>query len=385
MKVLICTDSFYPGVGGTEAACFGFASELVKQGHEVLLACPRHIRNDKHEYSFAVLRLPSMSVTRNDKMVFVKAAGKYVKQMLAFKPDIVHIETVSGMAQIGLKVGKKLGVPVVMTVHTKFRDAFSRSIKSKVIVDAMLKNIGKKLQRADAVLTVVDNTIPEIATWGYRGPIKVIRNGAMFEKKVITPEQKAAAKEELGLSPNENVLIFVGHMLKFKNFAFVLQALKKAVDRGFEGKLLAVGDGADLKYLQKLTFKLGIADKVIFTGQIKNRVKVAKMYVAGDLFTTASTFDTDPIVVVEAACMSVPSLVLEDTGCSQRIKDNVSGYLSAPDTLAFAERIIEIFSDKEKLAEVSANAREMVPSTWEDTVKEHLKLYESLLKENLAN
>lgn len=379
MKILICTDSFYPGVGGTEAACYGFACELSRQGHEVLLACPDYKKADNHTYTFEVLRLPSMAVTRNDRMVFVKCSTKQFKKMINFKPDIVHIESVSGMATIGLKTGKKLGVPVVMTVHTKFRDAFSRSIKSSVIVNAMLKDIGKKLCRADAVLTVASCMVPEIATWGYDGPIKVIKNGAMIEKKSVTPEQKAQAREELGLGVDENVMIFVGHMLKYKNLAFVIKSFKLAKGNGFKGKLLAVGGGADLKYLKKVALSLGIEKDVIFTGQVKDRKKITNLYAASDLFVMASIFDNDPLVVVEAACLGVPGLVIENTGCSNRIEDNVSGFLSKNDTEDFAKKIIEVFSDREKLEKISANAREMVPSTWEDTVTEHLKLYKELI------
>ncbi len=81
MKVLICTDSFYPGIGGTEAACLGFATELTEQGHEVLLACPRYSQKDARVYPFKVLRLPSLALTKNDKMVLLGLSRKQDNQM----------------------------------------------------------------------------------------------------------------------------------------------------------------------------------------------------------------------------------------------------------------------------------------------------------------
>lgn len=69
-----------------------------------------------------------------------------------------------------------------MTVHTKFKTAFERSIKSKVIVNALIKNLVKKLNKVKQVYTVSNDMIDELKSYGYRGVVKVIRNGATFSR-----------------------------------------------------------------------------------------------------------------------------------------------------------------------------------------------------------
>lgn len=338
MNVLICTDSFYPGIGGTEAACLGYGSELVKQGNNVMLVAPYYSQKDDRTYDFEIIRVPSLALTKNDKMVLVGLSGSAKKKMREFKPDIIHAETVSGMARIALKLGKELGVPVVMTIHTQFRDAFSRSIKSKLIVRCMLKNVAKKLNRADAVVTVVRNMKSEISSWGYKGEIKVIRNGAMFEKRTFSDEVRLNIRKELGLKCEDNVMIFVGRMMKYKNVEFVLNALKTAKENGLEFKFLMVGIGEDLGYFKEVAKKNGLDDNMIYLGQVEGRQKMAEIYASSDLFVTASTFDTDPIVVVEAACVGVPSLVIEGSGCSTRVENNETGYTGADDVVLLKDK-----------------------------------------------
>lgn len=207
MKLLLCTDTFYPGVGGTELACFELASELTRMGHEVLLACPEYHRPDRREYPFRVLRLPSLKIDANDMAVAVGFSGKKIREMLAFSPDAVLVQTYTGMARIGEKVAKKLNVPVVMTVHTKLREAAARVLKSRVLTDIFVANAVRKMRGADEVVTVAECMRRELVSYGFPqgAAAKVIRNGATFEKEEISDKRKEDAKARIprtGPSPS---------------------------------------------------------------------------------------------------------------------------------------------------------------------------------------
>ncbi len=386
MKILIVTDNFYPGIGGTEAACLGFASELVAEGNEVMLACPDYHKEDPREYPFPVVRFPSMDLVENAPIVFSAFAGKNLKKLVEFSPDIVHAETLSGMAEIGLKVGRKCGAPVLMTMHTKLLDAFQSYLKSKTLARLLLMTQMKNAKHSDAVVTVAAFMPKIIESYGYRSasPIPVIRNGAMYPKSLVTDGERRAARRELGFGEDENILLYVGHLIKHKNVGFLIDAMKEATDRGFCGKLLLVGSREDEKAFKKQAEKLGIPEKVIFYGVVKEKEQMQRIYGLADLFVTASTFDTDPIVVVEAACRGVPSLVIEHWGCSERVEDGETGFTSPEDPAAFGEKIVQLFSDKEFLREVGRRAADHVPTSWADTVAAHIPLYQRLIEEKRA-
>ena len=381
MKILICTDTFYPGVGGTEGACCGFANALVDAGNEVVLACPSYgkLKKDDSAFKFSVVRLPSIRLTKNDYATFVAVGAHMLRKKFGnFRPDIIHIETVSGMARIGLRLGKNWNVPVVMTIHTKFKEAFEDRL-GEVITKFMIFDIVRKLRRAAKVITVVSNMKEDIKNYGFKGEVTVINNGAMFKKNPLTREEKVEKRKALGFGADEKILLFVGRMFSYKRVDFVLRSFAKAVENGLDAKLVLIGEGEDLDNLKKLSRKLGLQDRVIFTGVIRNREEIVSYYQISDLFVTASIFDTDPIVVVEAASCKVPSLVLENTGCSGRIKDGVNGFLAKNDIDDFASKMTEILS--RDFSEVAKNALETVPTTWAQTAQQHLPIYEKLIEE----
>lgn len=388
MKIAIFTDSFCPGIGGTEKAVLGLSEAFVKMGHEVLVACPK-FDNSKDNYPFLVCRSKSIKVTKNDRMAFPNISKKFKKEIETFKPDIVHCQTVSGIAGYGIKYAKKHNIPVIITVHTKFRTAFAHDIKSKTIVNAMLKNIAKKLKKCTEVCTVSNDMIKEIESYGFNdgGKIKVIRNGAMFNRLTDFESLKVLAQQKFNLSNSDNILLFVGRINKVKNLDFTFNVLSILKNKyNFNNfKMVFVGDGPDLTYFKNKAKKLDLTNNVIFTGTIKNRELLSSIYLCSDIFVFPSIFDNDPLVVVEASLNRTPSITIKNTGSSERIENNISGFVMENNEEDFASKIFEMLNNKKALKQVGINAERLIPKTWEDTAKEYLNEYIKLLKQNEGN
>lgn len=384
MKILICTDNFYPGVGGTETACFGYASALHEAGHEVVVACPDYHRGDGRSYPFRVVRMPSFMLTHNEPTTLVRRSGKKIAELAAFGPDVIHAESWSGMATVALKLGEKTGAPVVMTVHTKLRSVYLRTLHFSVFAEHFVRDAVKKMRKSDRVLTVAACMREELLSYGYAegGNVPVIRNGAMFPRSEATEEERGAVRRKLGLGAEENVLLYAGHIVAFKNLAFLIEAFARAAERDFKGVLLLVGKGPDAARFKKLAAARGVGGRVRFTGQIEDREEMKRIYAAADLFVMPSIFDNDPIVVAEAASRGVPALTIAGTGASERIENGVSGFTCENGAEAYAEAIVSAFSDKARLREVGKTASERVPSPWRETVAAHIPIYEELIRRN---
>ena len=65
MRIAIFTDSFLPGVGGTEKAVLGLATALA-ENNEVVVCAPYYSRKYKDDFRFQVLRANSIKITNND-------------------------------------------------------------------------------------------------------------------------------------------------------------------------------------------------------------------------------------------------------------------------------------------------------------------------------
>ncbi len=380
MRIAIFTDSFLPGVGGTEKAVLGLANSLKDMGEEVVVCTPKYKKHDDSVFKFPVFRCGSMKLTQNDYYAFPSMSRKFKKALRQFNPQVIHCQSVSPMTAYAIKYAKKHDIPLVMTVHTKFKTAFSRSIKSKVIVNGLIKNLVKKLYKADKVFTVSNDMIPELNSYGFNNQITVIRNGAMFERITNLDEIKPLALKTYNLQDEKNILLYVGHIVKFKNLQFTLDALKIVKEEVPDFKMLFVGKGFDDEYFKKYAASLGLSENVLFTGQITDKELLSSLYSIGELFVFPSIFDNDPLTIVEAALHKVPAITIKGTGSSERITDNVSGFTMDNDLNVFANKIIYLLKNKKVLKEAGENAEKMIPKEWSKTAKEYLNEYKSLLK-----
>ena len=98
-----------------------------------------------------------------------------------------------------------------------------------------------------------------------------------------------------------------------------------------------------------------------------------------DLLIYPSPDNSFPSVVREAAALSTPSLVAE--GCaSEYISNNVNGYFAEANPEAMAGRIKEIF-ESGNLEEVGDVAKNTLPTSWDEIVRESNMRYKKAARE----
>lgn len=389
MKIALFTDSFVPGVGGTERAVLGLANAYIKLGEEVVVCCPDFNRHDDSEFAFPVFRCKSLKLSPNDVCAFPSLSGKFKKKLKDFNPDVIHCHTVSPMATYAFKYArqqKKTGTvpPVIMTVHTKFKTAWERSVHSKAIVSAMVKDMRKKTYKANKVCVVSHDMIAELNSYGFYGDIAVVRNGAMFDKVDDIENAKRLAIEKYGLENEENILLFVGRIFKYKNLQFIFDALKLVKEKIPNFKILLTGKGDDEEYFKKYAEKLGLGENTLFTGEITDKALLSSIYSVGELFVFPSLFDNDPLTVVEAASRRTPAITVKNTGSSERITDGVNGFIVENDVNAFAEKIVYLLNHKDELKQAGINAEKTLPKEWTQTAEEYLEIYKKAIEDGEA-
>jgi glycosyltransferase involved in cell wall biosynthesis len=145
-------------------------------------------------------------------------------------------------------------------------------------------------------------------------------------------------------------------------------------------KMFFIGIGYATDDLKQLVNQLGLNDKAIFVGLISDREKLKQYYAAADLFLFPSTYDTWAIVVREAAALSTPSLLIEESNVAKIIKNNVNGFLSKNTTESFASSLRNLISNSELVKKVGLNASETITRSWESVTDEVLDRYHHLMK-----
>ncbi|MBR1968217.1 MAG: glycosyltransferase [Clostridia bacterium] len=365
MKIALFTDSFLPGIGGTENVVLRLGEELSKN-HEVMVFAPdyhREFADDK--LPFKVVRSKSIGVSKSDFWA-LPALSKNVKQAInEFKPDIVHSHTQGMLADFANKYAKKNNIPSVTTAHTKFSYCYKHALKLPFLVKPVMLRIGRRVKDADRVTAVSASMKEEIALYGVKDKeITVIRNGS-----------DCKIREKVDKARNDRfALLYVGYIINYKNLKFSLDCLKELKERRRDFVFNMIGRGPSEKSIKRYIKKLGLTDNVIMNGAVTDRAVLDEIYAKSDLFLFTSIFDSDGLVTTEAAGMETPSLVLEGTGASEKFTDGVTGFMAKNSVKGVADKIEELMGNPEKLTSVGKTAKKII-IPWTEITKQYEKIY----------
>lgn len=294
--------------------------------------------------------------------------------------DIVHCHSPFSSGQLALKIAKKRGIPAVATFHSKFYDDFKDAVKLDSLAKFLTTIIVDFYNKVDAVWTVNQSTAATLKEYGYKGKIEIVYNGADFTIQEDNQEIIKKANEYLKVDEKELVFLFVGQHIWQKNLKMLMESLRILKIKGIRYKMFFVGEGLAKKDLEKMAVQYALNDCVNFLGVITDRTQLQLCFLRADLFLFPSLYDTSGIVVREAAAVKTPSLVIANSNASEGIEDNVNGFISGNNEEAFAEKIMEILDDKEKLKIVGERAQKTIYRSWEDIVDEVKLRYIELIK-----
>ena len=104
-------------------------------------------------------------------------------------------------------------------------------------------------------------------------------------------------------------------------------------------------------------------------GLVSGKEMLEKIYSRAKLFLFPSLYDANSLVQIEAACQGTPTVFLEGARTAATVTPGVNGYVSAPGEDSFARLILDILSDENGYAQVSAAARRDLYLNWDDVVR----------------
>ena len=183
-------------------------------------------------------------------------------------------------------------------------------------------------------------------------------------------------RAELGLLPEETMLLFVGQHIWEKNIGFILEALERIKDKPFQ--FFMVGTGYAVHDIRVKIKQLGLSHKVTLLGNIHDRERLKRIDAAADLFLFPSLYDNAPLVVREAAAMHTPALMLAESTAAEVIKPDINGFLTPNDVQAYADRISYLLEHHDVLSSVGNNASNTIARSWENVMDEVILRYRDI-------
>ena len=376
-------DNFPPVLDGVALTVQNYAYRIHQKGYDVSVITPyapgasQVINQAPYPiYRFTSIPIPFRPPYRFGMPYF---SPIFLQEWKNMRFNLVHAHCPFTTANLARSAAKSQHIPLIATFHSKYRQDFEHNVPNKQVVDMMVKRIIRFYEQADEVWIPQAAVEPTLREYGYKGAVTVVENGNDFS----TPVEEIAVlrnemRKELGLLPDETMLLFVGQHIWEKNIGFILDALALMKDKPFH--LFMVGTGYAVHDIRVKIRELGLAQNVTLLGNIHDRERLKAIDAAADLFLFPSLYDNAPLVVREAAAMHTPALMLQDSTAAEIIQPDINGFLTPNDIHMYADRISYLIAHPDILRKVGNTASTTIARSWENVMDEVILRYRDILE-----
>lgn len=333
MKILITSDLYSAGpkgkltANGVITSVKNLQSELEHLGHEVrVLTLSDTVHSYKEGKIYYIRSLPAL-VYPNARIT-VPMHGDLVRELILWKPDVIHSQCEISTMPYADFISSCTDAPIVHTFHTMY-EQYVRYIGigerfSKYTVSSLAKWC---LRNVTLLIAPSQKTKKALQSYSLKAPIRVIPSGISLSqhRKRISAEERRKKREELGISADDFVMVFLGRLGKEKNVEELITFTSRARRRYSNIRLLVVGGGPAKEELEARATRLGLGKRVIFTGMV-DPAEVQAYYQLGDVFVCASTSETQGLTYIEAAANGLPLICRHDPVLEDILREGENGF-----------------------------------------------------------
>ncbi len=265
------------------------------------------------------------------------------------KVDVLHLHGY-GATTFGRAVAAYRKLPVVLHEHANLTDTpgFQKA------ADALLEPF------TDIAIAVSESTAEFVIKARQVRPdrVKVVYLGAPLDEfaRERSPQERDAIRRELGIRPEEIVMGTVTRLHDSKGNEYLVDAARKVVDQRPHAKFFLFGEGPLLEPLQQQAARLGLGDRFVFGGFVKD---VAAVLAAFDVSVFPSLWEGTPLTVFETMATGKPIVATNADGLLDVLTDERDALIVPKrDADALAAKILRLVDDPAERARLAANARE---------------------------
>ena len=324
MKVAAITDSYHPTSDGVVIAVDAYCKALSTVGIESEIIAPDP-GNEKDRRD-GVHYFRSVSFKSYPGYFIPIYPSNKVEVLKNINPDIAHIHGITLLALKGLIAAHHLKIPVVVTFHTMVGDTMKYYSPVKIPQATAEKLVWKYISYftrwVDAIVAPSQSVANELRNNGVKvEDIRVIPT-PIDTSRFSPGEGRDEIREKYGLQ-GKRVIACVGRV----SFEKEIDTLIRSVSQMDEDVVLfIVGKGPAMDSLKELTRELNIEDRVVFAG-FQSGEDLVKCYRAADMAATASRFETQCFVALEAMACGLPVACANARALADYVKDGENGFL----------------------------------------------------------
>ena len=377
MKVLQVVPYFYPAwsYGGIPRVSYHLSVSLARIGVEVEVVTTDAQDENKrrNELNFIINGIPVRAYRNLSNhlayhlQLFLPLGFRSEKYKVS-NYDLIHIHGHRNILNtLFSSWANKAGIPVILepggtVVNIERRKGF------KSLFDLIMGN--RQIKKTNLFIAVSEAEKRQFLGRGIpQKKIKVVPNGILIEN----PRSEVDFKKRLRI--NGDYILYLGKFTPRKGIEYIIEALSLIPNKN----LYAVIAGNDMgvkSNLEKLAYKLGLSDRVLFPGLLDSPLKEAA-YKEALITIYAGKYEIFGLVPFESMLCGTPVIVANDSGCGEWVAKSGGGYLVPfGNPQAIADVILQLDQTIEKENIKKAQKWIMGNLSWEQIAQRMLGIYE---------
>ncbi len=397
LRILHVLDHSIPLHSGYTFRTLSILREQRKLGWETFhLTSPKQVDCDMLEedidgwHFFRTTAVPASGIPGLGQIALMRKLERRLQQVAEqVRPDVIHAHSPVLNALPALRVGKRLGIPVVYEVRAFWEDA---AVDHGTTSDGSLRYRvtrwleTRALKRAHHVFTICEGLRSDIVGRGVpAAKVTVIPNAVDIESFEPGGQPDAELKTRLGLD-GASVIGFIGSFYAYEGLDLLLDALPGILLRCPAVRVLLVGGGPQDAALKAHSQRLGVADKVVFTGRVPH-TEVHRYYDLLDVlvyprYSMRLTELVTPLKPLEAMAQGRLLVASDVGGHKELIRNGETGMLfNAGNAEALTQTVVDLLANQSSWAAMRAAGRRFAEENrnWTASVANYRSVYAGLL------
>jgi glycosyltransferase involved in cell wall biosynthesis len=381
-RVLMLSDVYFPRVNGVSTSIQTFRRDLEAEGCRSILVAPHYpeARDDEP----GIVRVPSryLPFDPEDRMLVASELERAVRARRG-EFDLVHVHTPFLAHRAGLRIARRLGVPVVESYHTFFEEYLHHYLPlvPRRLLSALARAVSRRqCDAVDAVIAPSPQMAEALRGYGVRAEMRVIPTGLDLGR--LTGGDRERFRAQYGIAPGRPVALTVGRVAFEKNIGFLVDVLERVRATIPDVLLVIAGEGPALPALRREVAGRGLAGNALFVGYLDRNGPLIDCYRSADAFVFASRTETQGLVLLEAMALGLPVVSTAVMG-TRSVLDGARGAIVVnEDAAQFAAALDMVLQSRELGTSLGAQAAEHVRSRWSsaEMARRMMELYHWALR-----
>jgi glycosyltransferase involved in cell wall biosynthesis len=261
-------------------------------------------------------------------------------------------------------------IPLVLTAHTTYLGMSGRFYSQRyyaaqwnpaaLVVKMWMER--RILARTRKVIALTEQGRQEIISYGFKGPIAVIPNGA--DTRTFTPDEQAAKTIDV---------LFCGRIEKRKGSQPMVALCRSLIDARPNVRICVVGYGEDEAWVREQL--KGYDATIELTGKVSFE-HMTRYYNHSRVYVSTSYYEGLPGTCLEAMAMALPAVVWDFLFYRGLVLPGKTGWLAPPNDIAqMTQDVLHLLDAPTTAAEFGRNGRKLLCSSYE---------WSALARDNLA-